>query len=797
MKRMRDWFAAVGDAAGKSGKRIMAIIAAVAMLGGVAGVSATAMADQSASASDAQAQQSEEASSEAKAKAQATAEASTLQPESAEADSATDLGAPAHRKYIKYNNDGTYWLSLDVTGASRASTEEKHQPADVVLVMDSSGSMSTQECLKSEWWGCAERGDSRWTVATSAAKTLAQKLLTADNAALPADQQVQMSVIDFDTDSRIMTLGRGQWTTSAQAVSDSFKSMDASYDNGGGTNWEAALRNANSLNTARAGAKKYIVFVSDGEPTYRVNGGNGSNDDGNYNFNAAVAEANRRNGATLYAVSTGTEANTKMQKFAQTINPAGTFFDGTDANKLAQAFDTIIEQIKTDSTYQDVLIKDTLSGYAVSTDQNGGTGYLLSASARDADGNDVSKTDPAATKMHAVYNQQTQQLSLNFDEGTKLSPSVTYTVSIMLKPSDAAYQYFIENSGQYPNTGDQGTDAEGNNTSSGKPGFYSNADNADGTTQANVYYKVVTNVNGQETVGEQQSSAYDRPVIQVNVPSITLTKGVDNTYAGKLGATPSDWKLSALKNSGTYGVEATNPSGETTTEGNVTKQSVAKTLVAPGTYTLSEVADTSTNYQYFSGYTAGEWSCVDANGNNVSVSANNTVNLAQGVDLTCTVINTAKPGAIQWQKVNASKQNQLLSGSEWSLTGKTDTAFTKHVVDDGENDAATDSAGTIKVSGLKWGDYSLQETVAPKGYQLSDKTYDISVVPANDSSDDAEFTVSAGNDGKITNTYIAVSQLPLTGGKSARDWMVYGGGMGVLALLAAASYTIWRKRQLI
>lgn len=39
MKRIAEWFAAVGAAAGRKGKRLVAIVAAVAMLGGVAGVS--------------------------------------------------------------------------------------------------------------------------------------------------------------------------------------------------------------------------------------------------------------------------------------------------------------------------------------------------------------------------------------------------------------------------------------------------------------------------------------------------------------------------------------------------------------------------------------------------------------------------------------------------------------------------------------------------------------------------------------------------------------------------------------
>lgn len=164
-----------------------------------------------------------------------------------------DLGAPTHRKYIRDNGDGTYWLSLDVTGASRASTEKKHQPADVVLVMDSSGSMAGQ----------------RWNTATAAATALAQKLLTSENVALPVDEQVQMSVVDFDTTARNMELDGTYWTTDSDEVSTSFSQMDASSGNGGGTNWEAALKSANGLSSNRAGVAKYIVFVSDGTPSFR------------------------------------------------------------------------------------------------------------------------------------------------------------------------------------------------------------------------------------------------------------------------------------------------------------------------------------------------------------------------------------------------------------------------------------------------------------------------------------------------------------------------------------------------
>ena len=103
----------------------------------------------------------------------------------------------------------------------------------------------------------------------------------------------------------------------------------------------------------------------------------------------------------------------------------------------------------------------------------------------------------------------------------------------------------------------------------------------------------------------------------------------------------------------------------------------------------------------------------------------------------------------------------------------------------------------MKVTGLKWGEYTLEETKAPAGYQPSNKTYTVTVLPAGDATADAEFTVDAVEGGKITNKLVAVSSLPLTGGTTGRDWLIYGGGMGLAALLAGAGYTIWRKRQLV
>lgn len=102
MKRIAEWFAAVGAAAGRKGKRLVAIVAAVAMLGGVAGVSATAMADDG-NASTTQSQTTDE-----KAAASAPAPLSTGGTNGVPDD--PTLSAPAREKTVTANEDArTRW----------------------------------------------------------------------------------------------------------------------------------------------------------------------------------------------------------------------------------------------------------------------------------------------------------------------------------------------------------------------------------------------------------------------------------------------------------------------------------------------------------------------------------------------------------------------------------------------------------------------------------------------------------------------------------------------------------------
>lgn len=79
-----------------------------------------------------------------------------------------------------------------------------------------------------------------------------------------------------------------------------------------------------------------------------------------------------------------------------------------------------------------------------------------------------------------------------------------------------------------------------------------------------------------------------------------------------------------------------------------------------------------------------------------------------------TVEDTRLAGSVSWNKVDGSS-GAALAGSVWTLTGPDGKAST--VTDNGAGDV-DDVAGALKVSGLAWGEYTLQEKTAPAGYQL-------------------------------------------------------------------------------
>lgn len=585
----------------------------------------------------------------------------------------TVVTASRYRKYIKANNDGTYDLSLNVTGTQSGSSQTTVSPADIVVVFDTSSSMSG-----------SMGHNSRLEVAKTAVNSMAQHLLTSENQG--KDSNIRMALVPFST-----TVGNvSNFTDNAMDIVSAVNGLRAD----GGTNWEAALKAANAkLTSGRKGVKKYIVFMSDGDPTYRTSSvrtgtdwwgrptyddddrrglpagvhGSGSSDQYGANLSSAVAEANRRGDATLFSVGVSSDP-TKMRGFADQTK--GSYYSATSTDELNKAFADIIGQINRKSSYKNVSITDTLSDYAEFVNADFGSNDVTVTASKDGNSVDLNESDYTVTVSGKT-------VKVTFADGYELQDGVTYTVTFKVKPTQKAYNEYAANKQNDDKTGYKdvlgadNTDADGHHTSSNLPGFHSNADHG-----AKLGYTVVNTV-GDQTTETPGSVEYPHPVLQVKTGKIQVTK---------------DWSDGAEKHgngSVTVTLKQCNAQGEdckdvnrTVTLNNQGQWSGAFENLAPGTYRVEE--------SRVDGYTA-----------------------------------------------SYNPENQLV----------TVTADDLWAAPDNNNMTTFDNV----------------------------KTYPVT----------------------ITNTFVAVSALPMTGGATTRDWLVYGGGFGLLAALVRIGYFIWRKRRLV
>lgn len=335
--------------------------------------------------------------------------------------------APEHHKTIKDNGDGTYDLTLSVTGDAEQSSSAT--PVDVVFVVDVSSSMNEVD----DWFG-----KSRMKAAHDAAATLANSLLTGEN----ANKQIQVSVVTFGTNAQVAT----GFTSDPNVVANA---VPTAAERNQGTNWEGGLKLANAQTSGREGAEKHIVFLSDGNPTYRVSPmgytrwdegglfhpqvdhkeddnlyglGNRDTNDGRC-YAAAKAEANGRNGANMFVVSVAKDAD-KMQSFA--TDTTGTFLDGTTADNLASAFSQIGQVITKTAGYKDVKIVDALSQWVEGTAVDGTVENV-----RYAKDGQAWATAPQATVTAGA-------VAWDLSSAGELEKGVTYSMTFTVRPNAAA-----------------------------------------------------------------------------------------------------------------------------------------------------------------------------------------------------------------------------------------------------------------------------------------------------------------------------------------------------------------------
>ena len=360
---------------------------------------------------------------------------------------------PQNNKTIEKVNGGDddqYELHLNASGDSASSETTTAAPADIVLVMDKSGSMQ-------------DENGNRDTNAKNAANKLAEKLLTEANSKLLESQQVQMAVVTFSDKAST----KQSFTTSVSKIKTAVSSKPD-----GGTNWEAALKKANSLQ-GRPGVKKHIIFLSDGNPTFRISnypigcgglrnpcnpddgmytprgvhgaGTEGSDKRYGYNYAAALAEAKNRGDAALYVVKASTDAN-RMSDFAREANAVnGKEFDGTNAENLTKAFDQIYSSITSSAKIKVFSITDTLSQWVDPVDFAGmaaGTNIMRYVTVKN--GNKVLTSGYTATYGVDQFGNRTVTVTFNGIDGIVAEKADSIDVSFKVKPSDAAYADYAE-----------------------------------------------------------------------------------------------------------------------------------------------------------------------------------------------------------------------------------------------------------------------------------------------------------------------------------------------------------------
>lgn len=731
---------------------------------------------------------------------------------------------PSNNKSIVKTDGGDgdqYTLNLTASGDSTSSTVTTATPADIVLVMDKSGSMNE---------------NNRDANAQKAAKDLAKKLLTGTNSKLPPEQQVQMAVVTFSTEASL----KQKFTTNVSEINNAVRGNPD-----GGTNWEAALKQANDMQGGRRGVKKHIIFLSDGNPTYRTTSysgcysyslwgwtahpeyttpescraqrytwgenpdggsdgayGAGSSDDYGFNYAAALAEANRRGDAALYVVKTSTDAN-KMADLAEQANAVnGKEFDGTNAANLTKAFDQIYSSITSSAKIRVFSITDTLSQWVDPVEFAGvvnGTDITQYVTVKN--GSIKLTSGYAATYSVDSSGNRTVTVTFNGTDGIVAEKTDVIDVSFKVKPSDAAYTNYASGN-NYPNTGDVQTGA----ASAGQQGYYSNAD-------AKLNYCVLTEVNGATSCVRTEAE-YPHPVVQVKLGKINITKKwSDGADKHANDSVTVQLQRKAIDSADSTAVNV----GDPITLNAANNWTTTVNNLVPG-YTYS-VVETSDDDRYDVSYA----------GNDADLTKKMVWSSADKGTLNATITNTRKTVSLS----NAISVKKNLTGRDWKDSDQFDftleaednaplpasckdqqpcTVTVKH--DSTEHSAAfsditynadgatytyyvTENSGSISALHYSQAKYKVVVTVAKNAGVWTASVTSVTKM-LDDNGQKVSESQSVSTPVAFTNHYIAVSALPLTGGMTDRQWLFVGGVVGGLAVLLIGAAGVWNgKKRLV
>ena len=696
-----------------------------------------------------------------------------------------------HEKYIKRNTDGTYDITLNASGT--IGSDVKKAFVDIVLVVDTSGSMK----------------GSNLTSTKNAIKALVDAF---DEKKETVDTKYKL--VTFSSSAKIKT---DDWVNGTNLKKEAGK---LSAD--GGTNYDQGLtKAATAINSSsRENAKKIVIFLTDGKPTYYGTDKSGYGDEtSKKTLEAAVASAGKISCERFYAVGIGLPSSITIYTHDEyprwrhgyyTCPDGGTYSNGYDISEQISGL-SILERLsgavkastKRAINYSDpsdltgeftsiagdiltlacseVTITDTLSQYVdttantkikVNIAKKNATGYTnVSGVGREFTLTDdslaASDVYEGTTKIATVsYDKDSKTATLKFENDYTFKKDYYYYLSITnVVPNQTAFDEYQKTA--YPNKGDKYTDASSDGysavetgTSSEKAGFYSNS-------EATISYK---------WKDSNVTENYRKPVVQVEQIN------VNKNWVGI--SEPKDTVLVQLID------KEENP-----VSGRILELLPGKNY--NGSFTVEE----SDNYGGIRELKLDDTGTINYNGHRYSMIAPDGTTTISGTTYTVTystsgnrytITNTKNTQKIKILKTRHAEGTSdiYLKGAEFTLLDNNGNQVTIGTNTNGTYISGED--GLVLEGDITYGTYILTEVKAPSGYT---KLADPITVTVNDDG----ITVSENTNVKIekqNNTYIItvannlLYELPHTGGTGIFLYMI--GGM---LLMGAAAWILYKNKR--
>ena len=702
-----------------------------------------------------------------------------------------------HEKYIKRNTDGTYDITLNASGT--IGSDVKKAFVDIVLVVDTSGSMEGDNLTSTK---------------------------NAINALVDAFDAKKETV---DTKYKLVTFARTA-NTSDWVDGTNLKKEVKNLSADGGTNYDQGLSQAaTAINSSnRENAKKIVIFLTDGQPTYYGTNKSGyGNETSKKTLEAAVTSAGKISCERFYAVGIGlpdsiniyTHDTTEKWKHDYytwsgwnqgTCPDGGTYSNGYDISEqisglsilerlsgavtastkrainysnpsdLTEEFTSIAGDILT-LACSEVTITDTLSQYVdttantkikVNIAQKTANGYTnVSGNGREFKLTNGSLADSdvyeGTTKIATVsYNKDTKIATLKFEDTYTFKENYYYYLSITnVVPNQTAFDEYQKTA--YPNKGDKYTDAS--------PDGYSAVGNGTSSKQVGFYS------NSQATISYKWKDSnvtenYRKPVVQVEQIN------VNKNWVGI--SDPKDTVLVQLID------KSENP-----VSGRILELLPGKNY--SGSFTVEE----SDNYGGIRELKLDDTGTINYNGHRYSMIAPDGTTTISGTTYTVTystsgnrytITNTKSTQKIKILKTRHAEGTSdiYLKGAEFTLLDNNGNKVTIGTNTNGTY--ISDESGLVLEGDITCGTYILTEVKAPSGYT---KLADPITVTVNDDG----ITVSENTNVKIekqNNTYIItvannlLYELPHTGGPGIFLYMI--GGM---LLMGGAAWILYKNKR--